>query len=255
MTEKNAFLMSKLMNIETIAFSLAAFFSTFIGGLFAARFKDKLHLIMSFTAGVLLGVVSFDIFPEIFSQLQEYNFKVIEPMMALVIGFLFFHTLEKVLLIHHSHETEYADHKHPKVGIFSALALTGHSFMDGIGIGLGFQINPAVGLLVAIAVISHDFTDGMNTVTLMLNSNNTIKKAKTFLLLDALAPVLGALSTLFFKLSPHFLILYLGVFAGFLLYIGVSDILPEAHSKHSSLTMIGLTTLGAVFIFLITRFI
>jgi len=76
-----------------------------------------------------------------------------------------------------------------------------------------------------------------------------------FLLLDASAPVLGALSTLFFKVSPRFLILYLGVFAGFLLYIGVSDILPEAHSKHSSLKMIGLTAFGSAFIFLITRLI
>src|SRR5581483_1951112 len=110
-----------------------------------------------------------------------------------------------------------------QVGVMSALALAGHSFMDGVGIGLGFQINPAVGLLVAIAVISHDFTDGMNTVTLMLNTNNTTKKSKMFLLLDALTPVLGALSTLLFKVSPHFLVWYLGFFAGFLLYIGASD--------------------------------
>lgn len=163
--------------------------------------------------------------------------------------------MEKTILIHHAHENEYADHKHPRVGIFSALALTGHSFMDGVGIGLGFQINPAMGLLVAIAVISHDFTDGMNTVSLMLINHNTVKKAKIFLALDAAAPVLGAFATLFFKVSPHFLVLYLGVFAGFLLYIGASDILPEAHSKQSSLKMIGLTVLGAVLIFAISRFV
>lgn len=239
--------------MEVILFAFAAFFSTLVGGLLAVRFKDKLHLIMSFTAGVLLGVVSFEIFPEIISQLKESSLGPVEPMIALVIGFLLFHTLEKVIVIHHAHETEYADHKHPQVGILSALALAGHSFMDGVGIGLGFQINPAVGLLVAIAVISHDFTDGMNTVTLMISNNNSIKKAKKFLLLDAITPVLGAISTLFFKVSPDFLILYLGVFAGFLLYIGASDILPEAHSKHSSLKMIGLTIAGTVFIFLITR--
>jgi ZIP family zinc transporter len=239
--------------MEVVLFSFAAFFSTFIGGLLAVRFKDKLHLIMSFTAGVLLGVVSFEIFPEIISQLKESSLGAIEPMIALVIGFLLFHTLEKVIVIHHAHETEYADHKHPQVGILSALALAGHSFMDGVGIGLGFQINPAIGLLVAIAVISHDFTDGMNTVTLMLSNNNSINRAKKFLLLDAITPVLGAISTLFFKVSPDFLILYLGVFAGFLLYIGASDILPEAHSKHSSLKMIGLTIAGTVCIFVITR--
>jgi ZIP family zinc transporter len=240
--------------MEVILLSIATFFSTYFGGLLAVRLKNKLHLIMGFTAGVLLGVVSFDILPEIITQIRENNSNSTEAMVALVAGFLIFHILEKTLLIHHAHEGDYAEHHHPQVGVLSALALAGHSFMDGVGIGLGFQVNPAVGLLVAIAVISHDFTDGMNTVTLMLSNANAVAKAKKFLLLDAVAPVLGAISTLFFTVSNHFLVLYLGFFAGFLLYIGASDILPEAHSQHSSYKLIGLTIFGVLFVFIITRF-
>jgi ZIP family zinc transporter len=239
--------------MEAILLSITTFFSTFLGGLFAVKFKNKLHLIMGFTAGVLLGVVAFDIFPEIIELIKANNAKTVDVMIALVAGFLLFHILEKWVVIHHMHEEHYANHKHPQVGMLSALALAGHSFLDGVGIGLGFKINPAVGLLVAIAVISHDFTDGMNTITLMLNSNNTTKKAKVFLFFDALAPVLGALSTLWFSISPHFLTLYLGFFAGFLLYIGASDILPEAHSQNSSWKLIALTILGTALIFVISR--
>jgi ZIP family zinc transporter len=181
------------------------------------------------------------------------GFNPIEPMIALVLGFLIFHILEKVIVIHHSHEGDYAEHKHPHVGVFSALALAGHSFMDGVGIGLGFQVSPSVGLLVAIAVISHDFTDGMNTITLMLTNRNSDQKSKAFLLLDAATPILGVLSTFLFHVSSHFLIWYLGFFAGFLLYIGASDILPEAHSKQSSLKIVGLTVLGILITFLVTR--
>jgi zinc transporter ZupT len=236
-----------------ILLSLGTFASTLFGGLFSIHNKNRLHLVMGFTAGVLLGVVAFDIFPEIISELIRTGDKPIHAMIALVLGFLIFHILEKSILLHHAHEDEYADHKHPKVGIFSALALAGHSFMDGVGIGLGFQVSPAVGILVAVAVISHDFTDGMNTVTLMLTHKNSTKKAMIFLLIDAVAPVLGAVSTLFFVVSPGFLILYLGFFAGFLLYIGASDILPEAHSKHSSWKTIALTILGVVLTFAFTQ--
>jgi ZIP family zinc transporter len=239
--------------MTVILLSIAAFFSTFIGGLFSIRFKDKLHYVMSFTAGILVGVFAFDIFPEIINLIKEYNFEPTGIMIAFVAGFIIFHLLEKTILIHHAHETEYADHKHPQVGIISALALAGHSFMDGIGIGLGFQVNPAVGILVAIAVLAHDFTDGMNTVTLMLIHKNTPERAKLFLLIDALAPVLGAASTLFFHLSSYFLVVYLAFFGGFLMYIGASDILPEAHSQHSSFKLLGLTVLGLAVIFLITR--
>lgn len=240
--------------MEAILFSIGTFISTFLGGLFSIKNRGNLHKVMGFTAGVLVGVVFFDIFPEIISLINENGFSSTGVMVALVSGFLIFHILEKSILIHHSHEGDYPEHKHPHVGIISALALAGHSFMDGVGIGLGFQISNGVGLLVAVAVIAHDFTDGMNTVAFVLTNKNSLKRARWFLLLDALAPVLGVASTFLFTVPVNFLVLYLGFFAGFLLYIGASDILPEAHSKESSFKTIGLTIAGIILIFIITRF-
>ena len=240
-------------NLPIIIVAALTFVSTFIGGLIGIRFKDKYHLILGFTAGVLLSIVAFDIFPEIIELLQSTQLPVINPMLGLVAGFLIFHVLEKILIMHHAHEDEYGHHKHPTVGVFSALALIGHSFLDGVGIGLGFQVSTQIGLVVAIAVISHDFSDGLNTVSLMLRHKNTNRKTVFFLFLDALAPVLGAASTLLFQIPENYLLIYLGFFAGFLLYIGASDILPEAHSEHSSYKTILMTILGVVFIFLVTR--
>ena len=233
--------------------TLAAFVSTFLGGLIAIKYRDKLHLILGFTAGVLLSVVVFDILPEIFSLVDELKISPQAPLIALVLGFLAFHILEKLLLIHHSQEEEYGLHKHPTVGILSGLALSGHSFLDGVGIGLGFQVSAAVGVVVAIAIIAHDFSDGLNTVSLVLNHKNSNKRALVLLLVDSCAPLLGVVSTLFFKLPDSLLVLYLGFFAGFLLYIGASEILPEAHSKHSSVWTLLMTILGVTLIFLVTR--
>ena len=235
-----------------LLFIFLTFFSTFAGGLVGLKYKNKLHLVLGFTAGVILAVIAFDIFPEIVELTGKTGLDPIYPMLALVGAFLLFHIAEKMLLIHHSHEDEYKEHSHPIVGKFQALALAGHSFLDGIGIGLGFQVDTAVGVLVALAVIAHDFSDGLNTVSLMLRHKNTEKRAKQFLYIDAIAPVLGGLSTLLFTLPEKALLIYLGFFAGFLLYIGVSDILPEAHSKHSSWKTVAMTVLGVVFILLVT---
>ena len=237
-----------------ILLSLGTFLSTLTGGLTALKHKDRMHRFLGYTAGVLLGVVAFDLLPEIFKILGAEHRGATGAMVALVCGFLVFHIIEKSILIHHTNETEYGPHKHPQVGVASALALSGHSFLDGVGIGLGFQAGTSVGIAVAIAVIAHDFTDGLNTVNLMLLNKNRSRKAFLFLLLDALTPVLGVLSTLLFKVSDTGLVLYLGFFAGFLLYIGASEILPEAHSEHSSYQTIGLTILGAAFMFAVTRF-
>lgn len=210
---------------------------------------------MSFAAGILLGVFSFEVLPEIINEVKINDLDPLWAMIAFVCGFMFFHIIEKSILIHHAQEEAYAIHKHPNVGIFSAIALASHSFVDGLGIGLGFQVSEATGLLVTLAVISHDFTDGMNTVTLLLSHKNKIETVKRFLFLDALAPILGAVSTLIFKLPHSFLVLYLGFFGGFLMYIGASDILPEAHSEQSSLKLIGLTIMGLLFVFAVTRLV
>lgn len=242
--------------MNAVLLSIATFFSTLAGGLIALKFRDRLHFILSFTAGVLLGVVSFDILPEIFDLAHKQGIEATGAMIALVVGFLLFHSLEKFVLVHHAHEANYAVHYHPQVGFLAALALVGHSFMDGVAIGLAFQASEAVGIIVAIAVIAHDFSDGLNTVSLMLVHRNTTLRSFAMLVLDALAPVLGAASTLFVRVPASMLMLYLGFFAGFLLYIGASDILPEAHSQNRSAitsSLIGLTCLGAAFIFVAVR--
>lgn len=239
-----------------ILLSLCTFASTLMGGLTALHYKDYLHRFLGYAAGVLLGVVAFDLLPEIFRLLQHtHNSSPTLAMVALICGFLLFHIIEKSILIHHSQEGEYEVHHHPNVGIASALALSAHSFLDGVGIGLGFQAGTSVGIVVAVAVIAHDFTDGLNTVNLMLMNRSKARRAFGLLLLDATAPVLGVLSTHLFHISDSVLVLYLGFFAGFLLYIGASEILPEAHSKHSSYATVGLTLLGTAAMFIVTRFV
>ncbi len=236
-------------------FIIATFIATLVGGLIGLRYKDKLHLLLGFTAGVLLAVVALEILPEIFEIVSEMGVDIKIPMFALIIGFLVFHIGEKLLLIHHSHEDHYGEHSHPVVGKFSALALAGHSFVDGLAIGLGFQVSAAAGVAVAIAVLAHDFTDGLNTVSVLLRHNNSQKNAIRFLILVAVAPVLGGLLGLFITLPPIALLAYLGAFAGFLLYIGASDILPEAHSRDSSLKTVFATILGVLFVTIISTFV
>src|SRR6185369_17431066 len=84
--------------------TIATFFSTMFGGLTALRYKGSLPKIMGYTAGVILGVIAFDLLPEIFEIVQKQHISATVPMVALVVGFLLFHILEKTLLLHHAHE-------------------------------------------------------------------------------------------------------------------------------------------------------
>jgi zinc transporter ZupT len=95
----------------------------------------------------------------------------------------------------------------------------------------------------------------MNTISLMLMHKNSSRRSKIMLLVDALAPVAGALVSTRLKLSGTGLIIYLGFFAGFLLYMGASEILPEAHSKKSSYSTVMLTILGVAMMYTVSLFL
>jgi zinc transporter ZupT len=240
--------------MQIILLSVVAAIAALLGGVVAFKGRSKLNLTLGFTAGIILGLIAFDLLPEIFEIVKTQGLDPIWPMIALVVGFLAFHTTEKFILLHNAHEKDYTPHQHPHIGVAGAIAFCGHSFLDGMSIGIAFQISSAAGLLVAIAVIGHRFADGFNTTNVMLYHNNKPKDAFRMLIIASVMPILGAISTLFFDLPEAALAIYLGFFAGFLLYIGASDILPQAHSKGSSKTTIALTVLGVICMFVITRF-
>src|SRR3989338_7362171 len=194
-----------------ILISIAAFAATMLGGVFALRFKDKLHLILGFSAGAVIGVAFFDLLPE--------SLELGGSTTLVALGFTAYLILDRFIVLHHDHEGH--DHR----GVLGAGSLSFHSFLDGLAIGLAFQVSSAVGVIVAIAVLTHDFSDGINTVSMVLKNNGDRKKAFRWLLVDALAPVIGVLSTLFFVLPAEKLGLLLALFAGFFLYIGASDII------------------------------
>ena len=238
-----------------ILFTACMFVSTLLDGLFAIKEIKHLRHILGFTAGIIIGVLAFDILPEMFKIIHHLGLDPTWAMIALVVGFLGFHIVEKLLLIHHEHETQYGKHRHPQVGVLSSLALGGHGFMDGIGIGIAFQVNPAIGVAVSIALIAHKFADGLNAASLMLMHKNSIARTMHLVIINALLPIAGALTTLLFTIPEHYLPIYLGFFAGFLLYIGASDILPQAHDEKSDKLTIVLTVCGVAFMFAATRFI
>src|SRR6266705_863129 len=76
--------------MSALLLSLATFFSTLIGGLFGLRYRDHLNLILGFTAGVLVGLVSFDLLPEIFRLVYTLHLDSTGPMLALWAAFFFF---------------------------------------------------------------------------------------------------------------------------------------------------------------------
>ncbi len=220
---------------------LATGISTLIGGSLALRFNNKIHLILGFSAGAVVGVAFFDLLPEAMELgTKFYSFPVMTT--AVAIGFIAYMLLDRIILVTTSKESGHRGH----VG---AGSLAIHSLLDGIGIGLAFQVSTAFGAVVALAVLAHDFSDGINTVNMSLFGNGKPRVALWWLVIDALAPVVGIISTMFFQVSDQHLAIILALFCGFFLYIGASELLPDSHHRHPRFITTILTILGALVIF------
>jgi ZIP family zinc transporter len=230
-----------------ILITVATFFSTMLGGLFALHLKDRLHLILGFSAGAILGVAFFDLLPEAL-DLASKAYSASTVLTVVVIGFTTYLILDRMVLLHNHTEDGHGDERRGNAG---AGSLSFHSFLDGVGIGLAFQVSPIVGAVVAAAVLTHDFSDGINTVNLVLKNKGKRTKAFRWLLVDAIAPVIGVISTLFFVLPEDKLGLLLALFSGFFLYIGASDLIPESYHSHRKhwttiMTVAGIGTLYVI---------
>jgi len=228
----------------------AAFLATLLGGSFALKYRDQLHLILGFSSGAVLGVALFDLLPESL-DLTRARYSTATVTLLVAVGFFAFMFLSRVLLLHP--ESDEDEHAHA-AGSLGAASLSLHSFLDGVGIGLAFKVSTTVGGIVAAAVLAHDFSDGINTVTMILRNRGRGILAFRWLLLDAAAPVIGVAVTFAFGLSDVHLGLVLSLFCGFFLYLGASDLLPESHHRHPKL-LTGVTNIaGAAVIWLTVHF-
>ena len=225
-----------------IVIAAAAFLSTFLGGVLALKLHDKLHLILGFSAGAVIGVAFFDLLPEAINFGQKFQGPAV-ILSGSALGFLSYLVLDRILSFH-------GDATPTPRGPFAAGVLCMHSLLDGIAIGLAFQASHEVGIVVAIAVLTHDFSDGINTMNIVLKSGGDRTRALSWLAADALAPVLGVVSTFFFTLRGEWFSTVLAVFAGFFLYIGASDLIPESYHAHPKFLTTAMTLAGAAVMYL-----
>jgi zinc transporter ZupT len=225
------------MLIAAIAF--AAFCATYAGGLFALRLKDRLHLVLGFSAGAVVGVALFDLLPAALDLGAKYHDST-TLMSWVALGFLAYLVVDRVV----------ASRNQRRRVSLGAGSLSVHSFLDGIAIGLAFQVSASLGGVVTLAVLANDFSDGINTMSVVLKNGGNRRRGLQWLTIDALAPALGIASTYAFAMPEEAFGAVLAVFAGFFLFIGASDLIPESQHAHPKILTTVMTLLGAGVIYL-----
>lgn len=222
-----------------VAFGAAASVATFLGGLLALRLGKRINLVMALTAGVVLGVALFDLLPEAL-KIGAGLYQTRTLCAALGLGFVTYMIADRVLSARSTTNV-----LRPHLGPAS---LTVHSFLDGMGIGLAFQVSIATGGVIALAVLAHDLSDGVNTVGLALAGSRR-EDARRWLTANAAAPLVGVIVGQIVQVPASVLALLLAAFAGMFFYIGACELLPRSYLSNPTATTTAATLAGMAIMF------
>ena len=228
------------MNIDPklIALGLIAGAATLLGGVLALRLERRLHLILGFSAGAVIGVALFDLLPEAI----DLGAPAAAATAVCGLGFFAYLAADRAV----GGETGRSGH-------LGAGGLTVHSLVDGLAIGLSFQVSAAAAAVVTLAVLAHDLCDGVNTVNVSLAGGAGRIWARRWLTADALAPLAGIVLSRLVTVTRPALALILAAFAGAFLCLGAAGLAPASHSRHPRMWTTLATVAGAAAIWLVVR--
>lgn len=218
--------------VSTILVSLMSF-AGIVTLSFQRRWLDKcLFLLISLSAGALLGDVFIHLLPEI---IEEHGG--LTPMVSLLVlcGIIGFFVLEKFLIWHHHHSIEtpedHRQHQHThtrSLGVMNLIGDAFHNLLDGMIIAASFMISPVVGVSTTIAVILHEIPQEIGDFGVLIHSGFSVKRGLLFNFLTGSLAIFGALLVLVIGSTTESLLYYLIPFtAGGFIYIAGSDLIPE----------------------------
>jgi zinc and cadmium transporter len=196
--------------------------ATLLGGLLAIRFRRFRPLLMAVGAGLLLGAAFLDLLPEAIALGTRNGLSAADVLALTLLFFLLFAALEAGLAhLFHGH------HSPRRLGRIGGALLIFHSFRDGMAIGAAFASSHTAGFAVALGITAHDLGDGMNTVLLTTAGERPRRSDYLFLVLDAVAPFVGGLLTVWWLLSSRHATMLLALAAAFFLQMATADFLPQ----------------------------
>lgn len=230
--------------ILPLALGVLASVATFVGGTIALRLHGRLSLVLGLSGGIVLGVALLDLIPEAL-RLSQPASAPSSVFVAAALGMFAYVAAGRLIAALPGSGQKLRGHLAPG-------SLTLHSFIDGCGIGLAFQLSPAAGWSVAIAILSHDIADGVNIVGLSLASYDR-RVARRWLMLNGAAPLIGAAVGQFIVIPRIALVRLLAAMAGAFFCIAASELLPKSYRMNRRLTTILSGLAGFAIIYLGTR--
>jgi len=179
--------------------------------------------LVSYAVGALLGVALLLLLPEALAGLPAPA-----VFSTLLFGILVFFILEKLVLLRHCHTDDCHVH-----GAAAPLVFVGdafHNFLDGAIICTAVLTSVPLGVNTAIAVAAHEIPQEVGDVAVLLAAGYSRGRALMLNVVTGAAGILGSLLAFAaVEVVPGVRPYVLAVSSASLLYIAMSDLIPDLH--------------------------
>ncbi len=192
--------------------------------LFSPSVRTKLvPWLVSYAVGALLGVALLALLPEALAELSPQA-----VFGTLLAGILIFFVLEKLVLLRHCHTDECQVH-----GATAPLVFVGdafHNFLDGAIICTAVLTSVPLGINTAIAVAAHEIPQEVGDVAVLLAAGYSRSQALMLNIVTGVSGILGAIVAFTaVEVVPGIRPYVLAISSASLLYIAMSDLIPDLH--------------------------
>lgn len=205
--------------------SLVSFVGVLTLGLKVKKIQALVSLLVPFAAGALLGDAFVHLLPHAFAHDHGSG-----PALAVIVGFLLFFILEKVLFWRHCHRVGCKEHIN-QVGPLSLVGDGLHNFIDGVIIGASFLESVELGITTSVAVLAHEIPQEIGDFAILIHAGYSRGRAIWFNFLTSLTALAGGLIILLVGSGAEWLDLLLPLTAGGFVYIAASGLVPQLQKE------------------------
>lgn len=234
--------------ISTLFISLISFVGIFTLALKEQLLQKIVMLLVSLSAGVLMGGAFLHLLPES-AELGEN----LDAFLFVLVGFILFFLIEKVLHWRHCHKGEC------KVHTFTYMNLIGdsiHNFIDGLIMATSFVISIPLGMTTTLAIALHEIPQEIGDFGVLLYGGFEKRKALVLNFLTALTAIAGGIiGFLITTMVENVKLFILPFAAGGFIYIAATDLIPEIRRETSlkkSMVYCGIFILGIIIMYAVT---
>lgn len=248
------------MNSEILIQSLLTVLSALTGAaiIFLVKLNhEKLCALISFSAGGLFGAAIFTLIPESLNSLNT-----LEVILGILSGYLLFWLLTKYYshvcpACSASHFDERTAKRFSEIARALLIALSIHSFLDGVAVSTKGVVENISNTSVFIAILTHKFPEGLALASMMISANYSRNRILIYVFAVEMVTVLGAITgsiVLKSYVSEVLISAVMSHIAGGFIFLASHAILGEMLKNHKKLVIVTFS-IGLILILAINKFV